>query len=91
MSIHATRHLTHQLGTVSGRDIERTADVLAGIDASIDEALAERERLMVRDDLRLRHLELKMENFSNDAHADANELIDIVDELRVIEQSSVCE
>ena len=35
------RHLTHQLGTVSGQDIERTADVLAGIDASIDEALAE--------------------------------------------------
>ena len=80
------RHLTHQLGTVSGRDIERTADVLAGIDASIDEALAERERLMVRDDLRLRHLEFKMEELlERTAHADANELIDIVDELRVIE------
>ena len=80
------QHLTHQLGTVSGRDIERTADVLAGIDASIDEALAERERLMVRDDLRLRHLELKMEQLlERTAHADANELIDIVDELRVIE------
>jgi len=80
------RHLTHQLGTVSGGDIERTADVLAGIDASIDEALAERERLMVRDDLRLRHLELKMEQLlERTAHADANQLIDIVDELRVIE------
>ena len=80
------QHLTHQLGTVSGRDIERTADVLAGIDASIDEALAERERLMVRDDLRLRHLELKMEQLlERTAHADANQLIDIVDELRVIE------
>ena len=80
------RHLTHQLGTVSGSDIERTADLLAGIDASIDEALAERERLMVRDDLRLRHLELKMEELlERTAHADANELIDIVDELRVIE------
>ena len=80
------RHLTHQLGTVSGQDIERTADVLAGIDASIDEALAERERLMVRDDLRLRHLEFKMEELlERTAHADANELIDIVDELRVIE------
>ena len=80
------RHLTHQLGTVSGRDIQRTADLLAGIDASIDEALAERERLMVRDDLRLRHLEFKMEELlERTAHADANELIDIVDELRVIE------
>ncbi|MGB0787013.1 MAG: DnaA ATPase domain-containing protein [Candidatus Poseidoniaceae archaeon] len=80
------RHLTHQLGTVSGGDIERTAEVLTGIDASIDEALAERERLMVRDDLRLRHLELKMEQLlERTAHADANELIDIVDELRVIE------
>ena len=80
------RHLTHQLGTVSDRDIERTADVLTGIDASIDEALAERERLMVRDDLRLRHLEFKMEELlERTAHADANELIDIVDELRVIE------
>lgn len=80
------RHLTHQLGTVSGGDIERTADVLTGIDASIDEALAERERLMVRDDLRLRHLELKMEQLlERTAHADANQLIDIVDELRVIE------
>tara|TARA_Y100000589_G_scaffold56533_1_gene46766 strand:- start:6004 stop:7830 length:1827 start_codon:yes stop_codon:yes gene_type:complete len=80
------QHLTHQLGTVSGQDIERTADVLAGIDASIDEALAERERLMVRDDLRLRHLEFKMEELlERTAHADANELIDIVDELRVIE------
>ncbi len=80
------RHLTHQLGTVGGTDIERTADVLAGIDASIDEALAERERVMVRDDLRLRHLELKMEELlERTAHADANELIDIVDELRVIE------
>ena len=80
------RHLTHQLGTIDGNDIERTADVLAGIDASIDEALAERERLMVRDDLRLRHLEFKMEELlERTAHADANELIDIVDELRVIE------
>lgn len=80
------RHLTHQLGTVKGGDIERTADVLAGIDASIDEALAERERMMVRDDLRLRHLELKMEELlQRTAHADANELIDIVDELRHIE------
>lgn len=80
------RHLTHQLGTIDGADIERTADVLAGIDASIDEALAERERLMVRDDLRLRHLEFKMEELlERTAHADADELIDIVDELRVIE------
>lgn len=80
------RHLTHQLGTINAGDIERTADVLAGIDANIDEVLAERERLMVRDDLRLRHLEFKMEELlERTAHADANELIDIVDELRVIE------
>ena len=80
------RHLTHQLGTIDANDIERTADVLAGIDANIDEVLAERERLMVRDDLRLRHLEFKMEELlERTAHADANELIDIVDELRVIE------
>ena len=80
------RHLTHQLGTIDADDIERTADVLAGIDANIDEVLAERERLMVRDDLRLRHLEFKMEELlERTAHADANELIDIVDELRVIE------
>ena len=80
------RHLTHQLGTVEGGDIERTADVLAGIDASIDEALAKREQIIARDDLRLRHLELMMENLlERTAHADANELIDIVDELRIIE------
>ena len=80
------RHLTHQLGTVEGLDVERTANVLAGIDASIDEALAEREKIIVRDDLRLRHLELMMENLlERTAHADANELNDIVDELRVIE------
>ena len=80
------RHLTHQFGTIVENDIERTAEVLAGIDASIDETLAERERMMVRDDLRLRHLELKMEELlERTAHADADELIDIVDELRVIE------
>ena len=80
------QHLTHQLGQLKGADIERTADVLVGIDASIDEALAERERIIVRDDLRLRHLEQMMENLlERTAHADADELIDIVDELRVIE------
>ena len=80
------RHLTHQLGTVKGDDVLRTADVLTSIDASIDEALAERERIIVRDDLRLQHLELKMEELlERTAHADANELIDIVDELRHIE------
>ena len=41
---------------------------------------------MVRDDLRLRHLEFRMEELlERTAHAGANELIDIVDELRVIE------
>ena len=80
------QHLTHQLGQLEGADVERTADVLVGIDASIDEALAERERIIVRDDLRLRHLEQMMENLlERTAYADADELIDIVDELRVIE------
>ena len=79
-------HLTHQLGTVEGSDLERTADMLAGIDASIDAALAQRERIIARDDLRLRHLELMMEDLlERTAHADANELNDIVDELRIIE------
>ena len=54
--------------------------------SSIDEALAQRERIIVRDDLRLRHLELMMEDLlERTAHADANELNDIVDELRIIE------
>ena len=80
------KHLTHQLGVVKGADVVRTADVLTSLDASIDEALAERERIIVRDDLRLQHLELKMEELlERTAHADANELIDIVDELRHIE------
>ena len=80
------KHLTHQLGVVKDDDVVRTADVLTSIDASIDEALAERERIIVRDDLRLQHLELKMEELlERTAHADANELIDIVDELRHIE------
>ena len=87
LDVHSNdQHLTHQLGQLEGADVERTADVLAGIDASIDEALAERERIIVRDDLRLRHLEQMMENLlERTAHADADELIDIVDELRVIE------
>ena len=80
------RHLTHQLGTIEGEDIVRTADVLASIDESIDEALAERERTIVADDLRLQRLELKMEELlERTAQADANQLIDIVDELRYIE------
>ena len=87
LDVHSNdQHLTHQLGQLKGADVERTADVLVGIDASIDEALAERERIIVRDDLRLRHLEQMMENLlERTAHADADELIDIVDELRVIE------
>ena len=80
------RHLTHQLGTIEGEDVVRTADVLASIDESIDEALAERERTIVADDLRLQRLELKMEELlERTAQADANQLIDIVDELRYIE------
>ena len=87
LDVHSNEHhLTHQLGTVEGIDVERTADVLAGIDASIDEVLAERERIIVRDDMRLRQLEFMMEDLlKRTAHADANELIDIVDELRLIE------
>jgi chromosomal replication initiation ATPase DnaA len=87
LDVHSQdHHLTHQLGTIEGSDVERTADMLAGIDASIDEALAQRERIIVRDDLRLRHLELMMEDLlERTAHADANELNDIVDELRIIE------
>ena len=87
LDVHSNdQHLTHQLGQLEGADVERTADMLVGIDASIDEVLAERERVIVRDDLRLRHLEQMMENLlQRTAHADADELIDIVDELRVIE------
>ena len=77
------------IGNRQYADIERTADVLAGIDASIDEALAERERLMVRDDPISVISSSRCNNFSNGRLADANELIDIVDELRVIEHNSV--
>lgn len=80
------RHLTHQLGQLEGSDIDSAVDVMVGIDTEIDRVMAERERQMVRDDLRLRNLESQMEALlDRTSSADANELIDIVDELRHIE------
>ena len=80
------RHLTHQLGELEGDDIESAVDVMVGIDTEIDRIMTERERQMVRDDLRLRSLESQMEALlDRTSSADANELIDIVDELRHIE------
>ena len=80
------RHLTHQMGHLGDRDVGRAADVLAGIDISIDEALSERERIVASDELRLRHLELMMENLlQRTEHADMDELISITDELRFIQ------
>ena len=80
------RHLTHQLGELEGDDIESAVDVMVGIDTEIDRIMTERERQMVRDDLRLRSLETQMEALlDRTSSADANELIDIVDELRHIE------
>ena len=80
------RHLTHQLGELEGDDIESAVDVMVGIDTEIDRIMTERERQMVRDDLRLRSLESQMETLlDRTSSADANELIDIVDELRHIE------
>ena len=80
------RHLTHQLGQLEGNDIDSAVDVMVGIDTEIDRVIAEREQQMVRDDLRLRNLESQMEALlERTSSADANELIDIVDELRYIE------
>ena len=80
------RHLTHQLGELEGSDIDSAVDVMVGIDTEIDRIMTERERQMVRDDLRLRNLEVQMEALlDRTSSADANELIDIVDELRHIE------
>jgi chromosomal replication initiation ATPase DnaA len=80
------RHLTHQLGKLEGDDIDSAVDVMVGIDTEIDRIMTERERQMVRDDLRLRSLESQMETLlDRTSSADANELIDIVDELRHIE------
>ncbi|MDB2540094.1 DnaA/Hda family protein [Candidatus Poseidoniales archaeon] len=80
------RHITHQLGQLEGSDIDSAVDVMVGIDTEIDRVMAERERQMVRDDLRLRNLESQMEALlDRTSSADANELIDIVDELRHIE------
>lgn len=80
------RHLTHQLGQLGGNDIDSAVDVMVGIDTEIDRVMAEREQQMLRDDLRLRNLESQMEALlDRTSSADANELIDIVDELRHIE------
>ena len=80
------RHLTHQLGQLEGTDIDSAVDVMVGIDTEIDRVIAEREQQMVKDDLRLRNLESQMEALlDRTSTADANELIDIVDELRYIE------
>jgi hypothetical protein len=68
------------------RDVDSAVDVMVGIDTEIDRVMAEREQQMVRDDLRLRNLESQMEALlDRTSSADANELIDIVDELRHIE------
>jgi hypothetical protein len=80
------QHLTHQLGKLGERDVDSAVDVMVGIDTEIDRVMAEREQQMVRDDLRLRNLESQMEALlDRTSSADANELIDIVDELRHIE------
>jgi hypothetical protein len=80
------QHLTHQLGQLGERDVDSAVDVMVGIDTEIDRVMAEREQQMVRDDLRLRNLESQMEALlDRTSSADANELIDIVDELRHIE------
>lgn len=80
------RHLTHQLGHLEGKDVHSAVDVMVGIDTEIDRVIGERERQMARDDLRLRNLESQMEAlYQRTSSADANELIDIVDELRYIE------
>tara|TARA_Y100000994_G_scaffold247946_1_gene254466 strand:+ start:4771 stop:6615 length:1845 start_codon:yes stop_codon:yes gene_type:complete len=80
------RHLTHQLGQLEESDVHSAVDVMVGIDTEIDRVIAEREQQMVRDDLRLRNLETQMEALlERTSNADANELIDIVDELRYIE------
>ena len=80
------RHLTHQLGQLEESDIHSAVDVMVGIDTEIDRVISEREQQMVRDDLRLRNLETQMEALlDRTSNADANELIDIVDELRYLE------
>lgn len=80
------RHLTHQLGHLEGKDVHSAVDVMVGIDTEIDRVIEEREKQMARDDLRLRNLESQMEALlERTSNADANELIDIVDELRYIE------
>ena len=80
------RHLTHQMGYLGDKDVGHAADVLAGIDISIDAALSERERMVASDELRLQHLELMMENLlQRTEHADMDELISITDELRFIQ------
>jgi hypothetical protein len=74
------------MGSLGDRDVGHAADVLAGIDISIDAALSERERMVASDELRLRHLELMMENLlQRTEHADMDELISITDELRFIQ------
>jgi len=79
-------HLAHQLGTVKGDDIGRTADLLVGIDTSVDGNLAVREEVMVNVELWLTELELMMEDLLlRTAFADENEPMDIDDELRKIE------
>lgn len=80
------RHLTHELGQLGENDVGSAVDVMVGIDTEIDRVMAEREQQMLRDDLRLRNLETQMEALlDRTSSADANELIDIVDELRHIE------
>ena len=81
------RHLTHQLGAVEDGDIGRTADLLVGIDTSVDENLAVREEVMVNVELWLTELEVMMEDLLiRTAFADEDEQIDIDDELGKIEQ-----
>ena len=84
------KYIVRANGALTGRDVGRAVEVLVDIDASVDERMNATTSAVVSSTLEMQQLEERMVTLARRAvEADIEELIDIADELRVIEERLV--
>ena len=84
------KYIVRANDALTGRDADRAVEVLVDIDASVDERMNATTSAVVSSTLEMQQLEERMVTLARRAvEADIEELIDIADELRVIEERLV--
>ena len=84
------KYIVRANDALTGRDVGRAVEVLVDIDASVDERMNATTSAVVSSTLEMQQLEERMVTLARRAvEADIEELIDIADELRVIEERLV--